>query len=624
MVFIRSNMKIGMKTLLMILIILLMPLSGCVSDESNDGDTETNTNQENVEILFEGDEPGECSDQSDNDRDGLFDCDDPNCYGAEICRLNNENNSSNYSQEDCERRGGNWTSAPDRDGEYYCRDIEDTTQPEPMPCSDAPDSDVSSQDFIERFNQSDALMENSTFRIVLLTSCKTNLTDDAGIYDEAWNHADKWNRFVLNSYYNSGSLLGEISWSAIVATPEASVQDNTGYLDESNIPVFNGVAEQVFDNGEHFYQTGPWKENIGHTDNGGQGSTNNNGIDSFAWTGSHVNGSAHSTYSLQEINANNTDALMTGYAWFSLDHHNFEWTSRSVDEHYRVYSLSEPVQLINGTEIIPLSSIESTVDQPISTCGDGIVDQNEECDDGNTEGGDGCSASCQQEQQSYCGDGMIDQNEECDDGNTEGGDGCSASCQQEDPCANTECDPGWTCDGDGNCQPPADGTACDDGDPSTTSDMYHNGQCKGTPIVCPDGQSVNNDGECVCPENQTYCGGECVDCNSDENNCGGCYQVCDEGYECQNGECVYVGVTHYINISNMEYEFSTLTINVLDTVVWTNQETGMSHTVTNDSNFDSGNIPANGGTWSYQFTTAGTYEYYCAYHSAMVAEIVVV
>ena len=73
-----------------------------------------------------------------------------------------------------------------------------------------------------------------------------------------------------------------------------------------------------------------------------------------------------------------------------------------------------------------------------SYCGDGMVDENEECDDGNTEGGDGCSASCQQEQQSYCGDGMVDENEECDDGNTEGGDGCSASCQQEDPCSNTE------------------------------------------------------------------------------------------------------------------------------------------------------------------------------------------
>jgi len=34
---------------------------------------------------FEGDEPGECADDADNDRDGLFDCDDPDCAGAEAC-----------------------------------------------------------------------------------------------------------------------------------------------------------------------------------------------------------------------------------------------------------------------------------------------------------------------------------------------------------------------------------------------------------------------------------------------------------------------------------------------------------------------------------------------------------
>ncbi len=34
---------------------------------------------------FEGALPGECSDEADNDSDGLFDCDDPNCLGAPIC-----------------------------------------------------------------------------------------------------------------------------------------------------------------------------------------------------------------------------------------------------------------------------------------------------------------------------------------------------------------------------------------------------------------------------------------------------------------------------------------------------------------------------------------------------------
>lgn len=33
----------------------------------------------------EGDDPGECSDDADNDRDGLFDCDDQDCAGADAC-----------------------------------------------------------------------------------------------------------------------------------------------------------------------------------------------------------------------------------------------------------------------------------------------------------------------------------------------------------------------------------------------------------------------------------------------------------------------------------------------------------------------------------------------------------
>lgn len=38
-----------------------------------------------VAIEFEGDQPGECSDAADNDRDGKFDCDDEDCKGAPDC-----------------------------------------------------------------------------------------------------------------------------------------------------------------------------------------------------------------------------------------------------------------------------------------------------------------------------------------------------------------------------------------------------------------------------------------------------------------------------------------------------------------------------------------------------------
>ena len=68
-------------------------------------------------------------------------------------------------------------------------------------------------------------------------------------------------------------------------------------------------------------------------------------------------------------------------------------------------------------------------------CGDGQVDLDEECDDGNTVGGDGCGASCLLES---CGNGYLDTavGEECDDGNTVAGDGCSADCLSDETCGN--------------------------------------------------------------------------------------------------------------------------------------------------------------------------------------------
>lgn len=76
-------------------------------------------------------------------------------------------------------------------------------------------------------------------------------------------------------------------------------------------------------------------------------------------------------------------------------------------------------------------------------CGDGKRTY-EECDDGNTLDGDGCSSDCTVEP-GYgcffglpdtcrllgCGDGIITGDETCDDGNAMMGDGCSDTCQVE-------------------------------------------------------------------------------------------------------------------------------------------------------------------------------------------------
>jgi cysteine-rich repeat protein len=71
---------------------------------------------------------------------------------------------------------------------------------------------------------------------------------------------------------------------------------------------------------------------------------------------------------------------------------------------------------------------DCVADCAVYECGDGHPEPPEVCDDGNTEGGDGCAADCGSDES--CGNGVLDveAGEVCDDGNAEGGDGCSSTC----------------------------------------------------------------------------------------------------------------------------------------------------------------------------------------------------
>ncbi len=90
-------------------------------------------------------------------------------------------------------------------------------------------------------------------------------------------------------------------------------------------------------------------------------------------------------------------------------------------------------------------------------------------------------------------------------------------------------------------------------------------------------------------------------------------------------DAAYVWVsaqTHNINIQSGAYSARSLTINVGDTVVWTNTDT-QDHTVTSDSGaFDSGVI-APGASWSFTFADAASFGYSCTIHPAMTATITV-
>src|SRR5262249_3018542 len=59
---------------------------------------------------------------------------------------------------------------------------------------------------------------------------------------------------------------------------------------------------------------------------------------------------------------------------------------------------------------------------PPATCGNGHLDQGEECDDGPNNDGTHCSANCTIP---VCGNCSVDPGEECDDGNNVPNDGCT-------------------------------------------------------------------------------------------------------------------------------------------------------------------------------------------------------
>ncbi|MDY0001336.1 MAG: DUF4215 domain-containing protein [Polyangia bacterium] len=77
----------------------------------------------------------------------------------------------------------------------------------------------------------------------------------------------------------------------------------------------------------------------------------------------------------------------------------------------------------------PLGSC--TIDCQTKYCGNGVLNEGEVCDDGNTASGDGCSADCRSEE--ICGNGYVDAvvGEQCDDGNSASHDGCNSLCGLE-------------------------------------------------------------------------------------------------------------------------------------------------------------------------------------------------
>ena len=213
-------------------------------------------------------------------------------------------------------------------------------------------------------------------------------------------------------------------------------------------------------------------------------------------------------------------------------------------------------------------------------CGDGIENGDEECDDGNTQNNDGCSAICESETSQpicgnnivespevcdgnsqscvtaqnyagtrtcnpqcagwnscvstqYCGDGTKNGNEQCDDGNTDNNDACTNSCA-----SNTQFCPG---------NKPADTTCinwyCDNGTWNWDINTSYN-----QPPICAPDYCIGTSRYTFTPQSDSYCDangglvtGTCLPATITPNStlCGAaqCSDNDDDDYSPEGGDC---------------------------------------------------------------------------------------
>jgi cysteine-rich repeat protein len=83
-------------------------------------------------------------------------------------------------------------------------------------------------------------------------------------------------------------------------------------------------------------------------------------------------------------------------------------------------------QLGNGTNTN--QSTPTAVLRPIESCGNGVIDSGEGCDDGNQIDNDRCTNHCTEER---CGSGVGERNKSCDDGNPQNESGCNPDCESK-------------------------------------------------------------------------------------------------------------------------------------------------------------------------------------------------
>ena len=128
------------------------------------------------------------------------------------------------------------------------------------------------------------------------------------------------------------------------------------------------------------------------------------------------------------------------------------------------------------------------------TCGNGTVDGDEQCDDGNAADGDGCSVTCEIEMEpAVCGNGVQEEGEDCDDGNTVT-ETCTFGLMTciicDETCQNVMGETSYCGDGRVDAE---NGETCDDGNGTDGDGCSVTCEIEMEPAVC--GNGVQEEGE---------------------------------------------------------------------------------------------------------------------------------